>query len=138
MLLFHRFVEPYLEKQQLKNLAVGRLISVLKIGGFIACIELMGVYPTLVYIGWFALGPQFRFTSHYLLIGRRKYPDNPFWKQWRKFTGARLISKLVKQGLFALLTAVSMHFAIAYGICSVVGVAINHLLGNTSTRQIEA
>lgn len=112
-------------------MSVGALLTIINGGLLILLVDGGGVSPTIANVGRTIVMTQVQFALHRYHTWKDKRDDCSFWQQWRRHHYLRSGTIILSQLLFWLLvTQITLHYMIAYCICSMTIGAIHYTVGD--------
>jgi len=113
---------------------VGGLVALIGIGILYTLVDILSVEKNVAYFAQAFISLQLSFTlNDRFTWSDRKGKNGSFGNRWVRFHAARLLSVILNQILFGLLTALGVHYMLACLVCILFATGINFV---TSDRFV--
>lgn len=115
---------------------VGGLVALIGSGLLYTFVDILSIEKNVAYFVQAFISLQLNFNlNDRFTWADRKAQNGSFWSRWAKFHTARILSVILNQILFALLTALGVHYMLACAMCIIVATCFNYY---TSDRFVFA
>lgn len=110
---------------------VGGFVALIGIGLLYAFIDIMSIEKNIAYFIQALISLQINFNLNDRFTWKdRRDRKGSYWSRWVKYHLTRMISVILNQILFALLTTLGIHYILVSVICIIFATAINYLMGD--------
>jgi dolichol-phosphate mannosyltransferase len=113
---------------------VGGLVALIGSGLLYIFVDILSIEKNTAYFvqAFISLQLNFNLNDQFTWVERRGQ-NGRYWSRWVKFHTTRILSVILSQIFFALLTALGVHYMLVYVMCIMVAMVFNYL---TSDRFV--
>jgi putative flippase GtrA len=110
---------------------VGGLVALIGGGILYTLVDILSIEKNAAYFVQAVISLQLNFNlNDRFTWADRRGQNGRYWNRWVKFHIVRILSAILSQILFALLTVLGVYYMLAYAVCIVFATGFNYFTSN--------